>query len=144
MNLSRAAMCAVIVGCMAFFGLPAAADEAFLVEPGKWAFKSTTQGSMNPEHKTQTSTECITDSEITPEQFTQGMPDCTLSDVVVAAANMSWTMICQGPGGQMQGNAEFTSTGSAVEGTMNMTMQFGGQSMQIQNTWQGTRTGPCD
>lgn len=144
MNLCRAATCAVIVWGLVLLGLPAAADEAFLVEPGKWAFESTTQGSMNPEPKTQTSTECITDSEITPEQFTQGMSDCILSDVVVAAANMSWTMVCQTPGGQMQGNAEFTSTGSAVEGTMNMTMQFGGQSMQIQNTWQGTHIGPCD
>jgi hypothetical protein len=53
-------------------------------------------------------------------------------------------MACAAPGGQMQGEGDYRSTGDTVEGTMTMALDASGVSMKMDTTYSGKRVGDCD
>ena len=122
---------------------PAAATEAMAVETGQWEFTTTAASPMGGAPKTTKDVTCIDEADMTPERFLGGMPGCTISDAQVSDSAMQWSMQCPAPGGQMTGNASFTSTGTTVDGSMTMTAQMGGASMEMSTTWKGKRLGDC-
>ncbi len=122
----------------------AALAEGMKVEPGKWEFRTTSKAPMQPQPETRVSTTCIEKPEITPETFMRDSKDCSVSGAETTATSMKWKVSCPNPHGQVNGHAEFTSAGEAVEGSMQMTMSFGSQSMSMEQRWEGKRLGACD
>lgn len=124
------------------FNTPALAG-GMKVSPGKWEFRSSAQQPMGGGSKTEVTTQSVSNSEMTPERFMRDAKGCTVTDTETTGAMMRWKMSCAGTGGQSTGDAEFTSTGTAIRGAMNMMMQFGGQQMTFARTWEGKHVGPC-
>lgn len=113
------------------------------VSPGKWEFRSSSQPPMGGGAKTEVTTQCVADAEMTPERFMREAKGCTVTDTETSESRMRWRMHCAGTGGLSTGDAEFTSTGTTIRGMMNMMMKFGGQQMSFARTWEGKHVGPC-
>lgn len=131
---------------MSWFALaPAAAlAEGMQVEPGQWEFTATTDMPMLPGPKTVTTTRCITEPEVDPDAFMDQARECTVTEVESDATSMRWKMTCANPGGTMTSEASYTSTGTAVNGTMTMNIDVDGQTITMSSTTAGKRLGPCD
>lgn len=113
------------------------------VLPGEWEFRSSSQQSMGDGAKTEVTTQCVADAEMTPERFMRDAKGCTVTDTETSESRMRWQMHCAGTGGQSTGDAEFVSTGTTIRGTMHMMMKFGGQQMSFARTWEGKHVGLC-
>lgn len=123
--------------------LPAGAT-GLKVEPGKWETAITMQNPMSPTPTTRTETQCITVSEFSADEFLDDSQDCTVTDLVTKSDRMSFTLNCAAQGGSMTGKADYRTTGTTFEGSMRMTMAFGGRTMAFEQTSKGRRIGPCD
>lgn len=130
------------VGLMLGWAWPAAAG-GLQVETGKWEITTVFRAPMTQEDQTRTATECIEESEVTPQQFIQHLQGCTLSDVVSGAREMSWKMECEVAGGTMTGEADLRSTGTTLKGSMQLRMEHGGMTMDMRQSWEGERLGDC-
>lgn len=117
---------------------------ALQIEPGKWELTTTATNPMSPQPQTQVLFQCMTDAEMSPDGFMDDAEGCTMTNVVSTDDTMKWDMLCDMDGGQATGQAEFTSTGKTANGRMQITMEFNGQQMQFQRTWDGQHVGPCD
>jgi hypothetical protein len=134
----------ILAAALAAAGVPAVAlAEALRIEPGLWEFTTSTPGAMGGPAGTTTSSECIRDGEMTPEKFTAALQGCKVLDPRTDATSMSWKLSCPAPQGTMTGAGSFTSTGTTVSGTMDMTMDMGGQEFSMRGTWKGVRKGDC-
>ncbi len=133
---------AVVVSVLAL-ALPALA-EGMKVDPGKWEFRSTSKTPMGPAPVPETTTECITESEMDPDEFLDEAKGCSVVEKDVASDKMTYVMSCDGPTGPMTGRAVFRSTGSTVKGGMKMQVDFNGQPMTFETTWEGKRVGDCE
>ncbi len=125
---------------------PASAGATALdVEPGSWEMSSTTTNPMSGQPQTFTVTECVSAESMDPETFLKNAQGCSLSDVQTSSSAMSWTMTCGGPAGSMTGRANIRTSagGKQVNGTMKMTMDVGGQAMELSTAWAGRWVGPC-
>jgi len=118
--------------------------EGMRIEPGKWEFTSTAKMPMIPTPKTTTQTQCVTEPEIKPEEFLQGLEGCVVSDVQSDAKSMRWKMTCTSDGVTMVGNAIYTSTGAQIQGSMTLVMNANGQPMTFEQSSQGKHLGACD
>lgn len=123
--------------------LPALA-EGMKVEPGKWEFTSSSKTPMGASPMPKATTECITESEMDPDEFLKDADGCSVVEKDVSSDKMSYVMSCAGPTGPMVGRAVFTSTGSTVKGGMKMEIDFNGQPMTFETKWEGERVGDCD
>jgi hypothetical protein len=122
----------------------AVASDSVSIEPGMWEITTTMNSSMSPQPRIQTSQECIKDAQISPEDLAPSDDDsCSMSDVKVSGNSLSWSMLCNTPGGAMKGNGNFTSEGNSGSGKMQMSMNIEGQSFDMEMVWKGHRTGSC-
>lgn len=117
---------------------------ALQIEPGKWEMTTTAINPMSPQPRTDVIIQCMTDAEMSPEGFMVDAQECTTSNVVSTDEVMKWDMACDMDGTLANGNAEFNSTGTTANGHMQITMEFNGQQMKLERTWDGQRIGPCD
>jgi hypothetical protein len=120
--------------------------EGVAVEPGKWEMTMTMEMSMLPAPQTRTSTECIEQDELSPEDFNMDEDSpCNISDMVIDGNTVSWAINCPGPtGGEMTGSWSFTSHGDSITGEGSMTAEMAGQSMEFKMNWGGKRVGDCE
>ena len=131
-----------------FFSLvstaPAFAD-GIPVEPGLWEMTSTMNMPMLPEPRVTTVTECMTRSEISPDEMgTEGMdPNCTFDTVQVDGNTLRWSFDCPVEGGTSHGEWEAVSGGDTLEGSGEITMSFQDQSLTMAMEWAGRRIGDC-
>lgn len=119
--------------------------EGMAVTPGKWEMSSTVGMPMLGEPRTMTSEQCIRESEFTPETFNeQSTPgDCQFEVQEISSSSMSWTMVCQTPGGTSQGQFSAESSGDELSGQGTMSMKLGEQEMEVTMEWAGKRIGDC-
>ena len=110
---------------------PPALGVGMKVEPGKWQFKTESKNPMMPQAQTRTTTDCIEESGMTPERFLTESKDCTISDAESTETSMKFKMKCGGPGGNMTGDAVFTSTGKTASGKMKIGTGQSGRQIKI-------------
>lgn len=120
------------------------AADSIPVEPGMWETTMTMTSPMFPQPRVETTTECVDTSEFSINDL---MPadesDCTIVESNVDGNTLSWKMQCQMQGGSGEGSGTFKSNGDNGTGEMYMKMTVQGQSFEMQNSWEGKRTGPC-
>ena len=115
------------------------------VKPGKWEFVSTTTMAMMGAPRSHTSTQCLSESGVSPKTLMKDMTQgCELLDSNTTKNSMSWKVKCQQEGGEMTGEGQVSSTGSSLEGGMNMKMSFNGQAMDMSVEWTGKHIGACE
>lgn len=126
------------------FSTATIADNAISIEPGMWEMTSKMTSPMTPQPRVQTVNECMTDSEVGPQDLIpEEGGDCTVTDSKVSGNSMTWSLTCNTPGGAMTGNGSFTSKGNSGHGNMKMNMSFEGQSFNMEVAWEGKRIGSC-
>jgi len=115
------------------------------VEPGLWEMTSTMNMPMLPEPRVTTVTECMSRSELSPDEMgAQGMdPNCTYDSVQVDENTLRWWFDCPVEGGTSHGEWEAVSGGDTMEGSGEITMSFQGQDMTMTMEWAGRRIGDC-
>ena len=115
------------------------------MDPGKWETTMTMEMSMMPGPKVQTDIRCITESELSPDNF-QSVQDspCEVSEFEIDGNDVSWSIACPMPGGSMTGNWSFTSGGDTVTGKGNLKGDMGGMAIEMNMSWEGKRIGDCD
>lgn len=118
--------------------------DGITVEPGSWEMTSTMSMPMLPQPRVSTVTECIKESEITPESMTDDMDSSCVFDVKVVEGNtMRWSMDCSSDESTSRGEWEATSYGDTLEGAGTITVDVQGQNMVMTMNWVGKRVGAC-
>lgn len=126
---------------LAAASLPLAAQT---MEPGEWQFNSTMTSPALPKPQTATITQCISQADAAdPTRFTgrDGSADCQVTPGSQTADSYSWTMVCAKQGMRGAGKLRFGRT--TLESEMQMTMDLGGQKMEMLSKTSGRRLGPC-
>jgi hypothetical protein len=125
--------------------------EGVSVNPGKWEMTMTMEMETDLDlpvqmpPQTHTSTECIEQEELGPDDFEMEEDSpCEFGEVSIDGNTVSWSVTCPGPAGSMTGNWSFTSHGDTITGQGSMSGDMGGQSMDFSMTWGGRRIGDCD
>lgn len=114
------------------------------IEPGEWEFETTTQSPMTPQPTTKTRRQCVTESDADPLAAMTADSKCTISDRTTSGNTLTWKMSCADTGGpSMQGEGRLTADGDTAQGQMTMRASFGGQTMEMKQTWKGKRLGDC-
>ena len=125
------------------------------IKPGKWEIKTTVTMPMMPEAKVTTQTECITPEEASdPLASIMEEGTCKVLNKKESGNTIEFEVECEGDMGmKMNGKGRFTANGNGTtaSGKMEMTMnmpqnmpQMGGQSMKMNQEWEGKRIGNCD
>ncbi len=119
---------------------------ALKLETGMWEVTMKSTNPMTGQPMNETSRECIKDGKFDPVDQMAGDESCRVTDREESGNSVSWKMECGG-GGIPAFNSEgtFTSSGTTAEGNMKMTMSMAGQTMVMQNSWQGRHVSQkCD
>ena len=120
------------------------AADSIPIEPGMWETTMTMTSPMFPQPRVETASECVDQSSFGIEDLMPAdQSDCSIVESSVDGNTLSWKMQCQMQGGSGEGGGTFKSDGDKGTGEMYMNMTIQGQSIEMQNTWQGKRTGPC-
>ena len=116
------------------------------IDPGQWEMTTTMTMSMMPQPQTNTTSECIEESELNPEDFNMDEDNpCSINDVNIDGGTASWTINCPAANGmEMEGAWQFTSQGDSLSGKGNMSADMMGQTMRFDMTWEGKRIGDCE
>ena len=85
-----------------------------------------------------TSTQCIKKDQAIPNNEQSGQ-ECVSKDVTVNGNTVTWTMVCNNPGGQMTGKGRVTYHKDKMDGSMTME----GQGMNMVSHFKGHRIGAC-
>ena len=135
----------VILGAL-LFAVPAAWAEGLSVEPGMWEMTSTMNMPMMPQPRAMTTTECMTESEISMDDVGGGDldPACKFDMAQVDSNTMKWSVDCPVEGGTSHGEWEATSSGDSVTGEGLLTVSVQGQAMEMTMSWEGRRIGDCN
>lgn len=134
----------VLLAVVAVLAMPGiAVSEGLRIEPGLWEFTTSHPDPMGGAPTTKVHRECVSDEEMAPQRFPTQMTGCKISEPRSDATSMSWRMSCPSPAGTMNGSATFRSTGTAMSGTIEVTMSVNGQQYSMKNSWKGHRTGDC-
>jgi len=134
---------------VAVLGLALVSASAFSLElkPGKWGITSETASPMSAEPASQYSEECIEDGNFDPlaEMMQSGMAQqCKLTTHTNSATTLDADLDCAIPGaGSMTGKITFNVAGESASGGMNMSMDMGGQQLQMSSKWNGKYLGAC-
>lgn len=88
-----------------------------------------------------THTQCITKSNMIPHDTEQSQ-DCTTNHEV-NGNTVTWTMKCSGELDGVVGKGKVTYRKDRFDGEMVMTVEEGGETMQITNRMSGRRIGDC-
>ena len=134
----------IILGIL-FLTVPAAWADGIPVEPGMWEMSATMTMPMLAQPRVTTTTECMTESEISMDDMGgEDMdPNCQFEMAQVDGNTMKWSFDCPVDGGTSHGEWEATSSGDSVTGNGVITMSFQGQTMEMTMSWQGKRIGDC-
>ena len=134
----------IILGIL-FFTAPVARADGIPVEPGMWEMSSTMTMPMLAQPRVTTTTECMTESEISMDDMggEEMEPNCQFEMAQVDGNTMKWSFDCPVDGGTSHGEWEATSSGDSVTGNGVITMSFQGQTMEMTMSWQGKRIGDC-
>ena len=121
--------------------LPAAAQT---MEPGQWQFTSTITSSLLPQPQVSTSTQCVSKEDASdPTRFTgkDQAANCKVTPGTRSSDSYSWTVSC--PDQNMRGAGRATFSRGAIDSEMQMTVEMGGQKMEMQTRTAGRLQGPC-
>jgi uncharacterized protein DUF3617 len=87
--------------------------------------------------------QCVTKQDTADPSRTMPKDDhCTLADFKTSGNTVTWSVVCKGEG-DMTGTGSMTYRGSSYDGTMNVQMRQGGQTMAMTQHIAGRRIGPC-
>ena len=120
--------------------------EGIPVEPGLWEVTTTMTMPMMPTPQVMTVEECFKDEIMDMDDMSTDDldPNCEFDLAQVDGATMQWSIDCPVEGGgTMHAEWVATSGGDTVEGEGKMTVSVAGQTMDMQMTWAGKRTGAC-
>ncbi len=118
--------------------------QAIEVKPGKWAVNSETTTPMSTEPMKQSLEECVDESfDPVAEMMDQGAAQqCTITNIQDSANQLDADLQCNMPGvGTVQGEMSFSVNGDSGTGAMNMSMNLGGQVLQMSTKWSGEYLG---
>lgn len=134
----------IILGIL-FLAASVARADGIPVEPGMWEMSSTMTMPMLAQPRVTTTTECMTESEISMDDMggEEMDPNCQFEMAQVDGNTMKWSFDCPVDGGTSHGEWEATSSGDSVTGNGVITMSFQGQTMEMTMSWQGKRIGDC-
>ena len=135
-----------LTGLIALFLVNSASAASVSIDPGQWEMTTTMTMSMMPQPQTNTTEECIEESELNPEDFNMDEENpCSINDVTIDGDTASWTINCPAANGMEMGGAwQFTSHGDSLTGKGNMSTDMMGQTMSFDMTWEGKRIGDCE
>lgn len=119
------------------------ASHALKLDPGEWEFTTISHAPMAPAPRTETRTECVVDGDRSAEAFLANMTECTVTDLVDTATNMSYKVKCPNGPLTLNGTADMKSDGKTVSGKMAMSMDMEDQKMSMSIDWSGKRLGDC-
>lgn len=112
------------------------------VEPGNWEIKAFIKGPMG--EQTHTTTECITESELTPDVLTREASNCTFDGIEMTSTSLSWRMACDaGEGVKTTGSGRYTGAGNTMSGTVTVETKVGAETMKMESRFEGKRIGDC-
>ncbi len=121
--------------------------EGLSIEPGQWemTMTMTMTMSMMPHPQTTRVSECITETELSPEKFNMDKDSpCDITDVNFEDDTASWSINCPTEGGPtMEGHWKMLSNGDSLTGNGSMAGNFSGQEMSFTMNWDGKRIGDC-
>lgn len=126
--------------------LTATSAGALEIPAGKWGITSETTSPMSPQPRTQYTEECMVEGTDPFAMMNAEMAQqCKLTTTSDTDSEMQADLQCTMPGaGTMQGKITFRLDGNNSSGEMLMTMNMGGQTMQMSSKWSGERLGACD
>jgi len=134
----------VVLLVVLLLGAPASASaEGMQVEPGLWEFTSSIPDPMAADPGKQVYRTCVRDRTITPERVMAQRKECRIWNAVFAGASVRWKMRCETPAGPMSGKGSLRSSGSAVSGSLDLTMALGSLEIPLTGTFRGRRVGNC-
>ncbi|MES2626783.1 MAG: DUF3617 family protein [Pseudomonadota bacterium] len=138
----KTSLCSVVLLLAAgLFGADAGAIE---VKPGKWAVNSITTTPMSTQPVNNYMEECVEEAfDPVAEMVKQGeAQQCTITNVQDSANQLDADLQCTMPGvGSVQGKMSFIVNDSAGTGQLNMSMNLGGQVLQMSTSWTGEYLG---
>ncbi len=141
----KAPMLVALVFGLVFAPGAMATKPTLTIEPGQWRFSTNTFLSSAPTLRpAKVAERCVTDPELTPEAFSASMEGCDLVSAQSSGDSMVWEMECFGESSEAHGSASFTSTGTTLAGTMNMTLTGNGGTIEMKIIWDAERLGDCD
>jgi hypothetical protein len=138
----RTSISAVVIACAA--GCIAAAAGAIEVKPGKWAVNSETITPLSTQPVIQQMEECVDETfDPVAEMVNQGAAQqCTISNIQDSSNQLNADLQCNMPGvGTVQGKMSFIVNDSAGTGNLNLSMNVGGQVLQMTTKWSGAYVG---
>lgn len=133
---------AVVFACAAC--CVAGAAVAIEVKPGKWAISSETTTPMSTAPVVQQMEECVEDTfDPVAEMVDQGQAQqCTISNIQDSANQLDADLQCNMPGvGMVEGEMSFVVNDTSGTGVLNMSMNLGGQLLQMSTKWSGEYLG---
>lgn len=147
-DYSRSAHCMTPALKALMLGLAVAAAPAGALEmpPGKWGITSETITPMAPAPVTDYTEDCVQD-DFDPVSLMQSemAQECQLTTNTDTATELDADLQCAMPGaGTVQGKLLFTVDGNSATGQMNMSINVGGQVMEMSSKWSGELLGACD
>ncbi len=120
-----------------------APSPALEVEPGLWEFRSTMTDPFGGELDAASHRTCVRERRITPEMVMARLERCRVSDAVVTGRSATWKMSCQTPAGPMSGTGSLRTNGSAVQGSLDLSMTAGAFEVPVTGNFRGRRLGAC-
>lgn len=142
-RMRRTSLLALVVLVLAATTAEPAPSAALEVEPGLWEFRSTMNDPFGGELDAGSHRACVRDRRITPDMVMARMKQCRITNAVVKGTAATWRMSCQTPAGPMTGTGSLRSNGSAVKGSLDMTMAAGSFEVPVSGRFQGRRVGAC-
>nr|CBX30646.1 hypothetical protein N47_E41580 [uncultured Desulfobacterium sp.] len=111
------------------------------MNPGKWeiTYENEMPG-MPMKMPAVKITQCITNQEIVPKNDQQSGQGCKTTDIKISGDTVSWSIICNNPGGASKAKGKIIYSGNQMKGQMDME-QAG---MKMTTKISGQRIGKCD
>lgn len=134
-----------LICCFFLFSINTlSAADSISVKPGMWETTMTMTSPMFPQPRVETVTECVDKTEFSIDDLMPAdQSNCSITESSVNGNTLNWKMQCQMQGGSGEGGGRFISNGDTGSGEMHINMKMQGQSIDMQNSWQGKRIGPC-
>ena len=114
------------------------------VEPGLWEFTSSIPDPISGEAIRQVHRTCVRERTITPKLVMARMKECRIWNALFQGPSARWKMSCETPLGPMAGRGSLRTTGTAVSGSVDLSMAVvGGFEIPATGTFKGRRVGNC-
>jgi hypothetical protein len=143
-------MTLALYGLLCGFALTAIPAGALEMPPGRWAINSETIAPMAPEPIVEYTEDCIEDN-FDPVSLIQAemTEQCAITTNIDTATELDADLQCAIPGapagsGTVLGKLLFSVDGDNARGQMNMSINMGGQVMEMSSKWSAQRLGACD